>query len=82
MLVRAWALMVAAASLTPMSATPAPPPASTIVAQWSSPATDMQPVLELISATTGKLLRELAQLPHFPYSVNGPSRAGCSLWYS
>ena len=82
MLVRAWALMVAAASLTPMSATPAPLPASTIVAQWSSPATDMQPVLELISATTGKLLRELAQLPHFPYSVNGPVPPAGSLWYS
>jgi len=44
----------------------------TIVAQWSSPATNRQPVIEEISPETGRLLLKVQPLPGWPSTVTGP----------
>ena len=77
-------LAAAAASLVAASgAAAAALPASTVTAQWSSPATGRHPVVEVISATTGKLVRQLLQLPGWPARVSGPfAGPGESLWFS
>ena len=56
---------------------------ATIVAQWSSPTTGKEPVLELISAATGKLEGQLGTLPAGLGNVSGRfAGPGGSLWYS
>lgn len=73
------ATLLAAATVVP--GTGSPP--STVMAQWSSPATGKQPVLEVFSAVTGKPVRQALRLPGWPSTVSGPfpGPAG-SLWYS
>jgi hypothetical protein len=67
----------------PGSPSPAPSAPPTVVAQWSSPATGKQPVIEVLSGTTGKLLHELVKLPGPPSSVSGPFPGpNGNLWYS
>jgi hypothetical protein len=67
----------------PGAASPAPPVPPTVVAQWSSPATGEQPIIAVLSGTTGKLLHVLVKLPGAPSSVDGPFPGpNGSLWYS
>lgn len=58
-------------------------PPGTVTAQWSSPATGKQPVVEVISAASGKPVRELLKLPEQPTIVSGPfAGPDGSLWFS
>ncbi len=64
----------------PGAASPAPSAPPTVVAQWSSPATGKQPVIEVLSGNNGELLHELVKLPGPPSSATGPfpGRTGAS----
>lgn len=58
-------------------------PPSTFVAQWSSPATDKDPVLEVPSTATDAPVRQLLKLPGWPVTVTGPFRGSDgALWYT